>query len=248
MEMFKGKNVVVTGGSRGIGRAIALEFGKNGANVVINYANSDAEAKKVAEEIKSLGGNAILIKGNISSFNEGKKLIDETVKAFGTIDILINNAGITKDGLIMRMKEEQFDEVLDINLKGVFNTCKSAVFHMIKQRNGKIINISSIVGVIGNAGQANYAASKAGVIGLTKSIAKEVGSRGITVNAIAPGFIKSDMTDVLSEKVKDGMLSLIPLGRFGAVEDIAKTVTFLASESAEYITGQVINVDGGMVM
>lgn len=248
MEMFKGKNVVVTGGSRGIGRAIALEFGKNGANVVINYANSDAEAKKVAEEIKSLGGNAILIKGDISSFNEGKKLIDETVKAFGTIDILINNAGITKDGLIMRMKEEQFDEVLDINLKGVFNTCKSAVFHMIKQRNGKIINISSIVGVIGNAGQANYAASKAGVIGLTKSIAKEVGSRGITVNAIAPGFIKSDMTDVLSEKVKDGMLSLIPLGRFGAVEDIAKTVTFLASESAEYITGQVINVDGGMVM
>ncbi|MFR1710071.1 MAG: 3-oxoacyl-[acyl-carrier-protein] reductase [Clostridium sp.] len=246
--MFKGKNVVVTGGSRGIGRAIALEFGKNGANVVINYANSDAEAKKVAEEIKSLGGNAILIKGNISSFNEGKKLIDETVKAFGTIDILINNAGITKDGLIMRMKEEQFDEVLDINLKGVFNTCKSAVFHMIKQRNGKIINISSIVGVIGNAGQANYAASKAGVIGLTKSIAKEVGSRGITVNAIAPGFIKSDMTDVLSKKVKDGMLSLIPLGRFGAVEDIAKTVTFLASESAEYITGQVINVDGGMVM
>lgn len=248
MEMFKGKNVVVTGGSRGIGRAIALEFGKNGANVVINYANSDAEAKKVAEEIKSLGGNAILIKGDISSFNEGKKLIDETVKAFGTIDILINNAGITKDGLIMRMKEEQFDEVLDINLKGVFNTCKSAVFHMIKQRNGKIINISSIVGVIGNAGQANYAASKAGVIGLTKSIAKEVGSRGITVNAIAPGFIKSDMTDVLSEKVKDGMLRLIPLGRFGAVEDIAKTVTFLASESAEYITGQVINVDGGMVM
>lgn len=248
MEMFKGKNVVVTGGSRGIGRAIALEFGKNGANVVINYANSDAEAKKVAEEIKSLGGNAILIKGDISSFNEGKKLIDETVKAFGTIDILINNAGITKDGLIMRMKEEQFDEVLDINLKGVFNTCKSAVFHMIKQKNGKIINISSIVGVIGNAGQANYAASKAGVIGLTKSIAKEVGSRGITVNAIAPGFIKSDMTDVLSEKVKDGMLSLIPLGRFGAVEDIAKTVTFLASKSAEYITGQVINVDGGMVM
>jgi len=246
--MFKGKNVVVTGGSRGIGRAIAIEFGKKGANVVINYVSSDAEAEKVAEEIKSLGGNAILVKGDISSFEEGKKLIDETVKVFGTIDILINNAGITKDGLIMRMKEEHFDKVIDINLQGVFNTCKSAVSHMLKQRSGKIINISSVVGVVGNAGQANYAASKAGVIGLTKSIAKEVGARGITVNAVAPGFIKSDMTDVLSEKVKDGMLGLIPLNRFGNVEDVARTVVFLASEGGDYITGQVINVDGGMVM
>ncbi|WP_346916855.1 3-oxoacyl-[acyl-carrier-protein] reductase [Clostridium sp.] len=246
--MFKGKNVVVTGGSRGIGRAIALEFGKKGANVVINYVSSDTEAEKVAEEIKNLGGNAILVKGDVSSFEEGKKLIDETVKVFGTIDILINNAGITKDGLIMRMKEEHFDKVIDINLKGVFNTCKSAVSYMLKQRSGKIINISSVVGVVGNAGQANYAASKAGVIGLTKSIAKEVGARGITVNAVAPGFIKSDMTDVLSEKVKDGMLGLIPLNRFGNVEDVARTVTFLASEGGDYITGQVINVDGGMVM
>lgn len=246
--MFKGKNVVVTGGSRGIGRAIAIEFGKKGANVVINYVSSDAEAEKVAEEIKSLGGNAILVKGDVSSFEEGKKLIDETVKVFGTIDILINNAGITKDGLIMRMKEEHFDKVIDINLKGVFNTCKSAVSHMLKQRSGKIINISSVVGVVGNAGQANYAASKAGVIGLTKSIAKEVGARGITVNAVAPGFIKSDMTDVLSEKVKDGMLGLIPLNRFGNVEDVARTVIFFASEGGDYITGQVINVDGGMVM
>jgi len=246
--MFKGKNVVVTGGSRGIGRAIAIEFGKKGANVVINYVSSDAEAEKVAEEIKSLGGNAILVKGDVSSFEEGKKLIDETVKVFGTIDILINNAGITKDGLIMRMKEEHFDKVIDINLKGVFNTCKSAVAHMLKQRSGKIINISSVVGVVGNAGQANYAASKAGVIGLTKSIAKEVGARGITVNAVAPGFIKSDMTDVLSERVKDGMLGLIPLNRFGNVEDVARTVVFLASEGGDYITGQVINVDGGMVM
>lgn len=246
--MFKGKNVIVTGGSRGIGRAIAIEFGKKGANVVINYVSSDAEAEKVAEEIKSLGGNAILVKGDVSSFEEGKKLIDETVKVFGTIDILINNAGITKDGLIMRMKEEHFDKVIDINLKGVFNTCKSAVSHMLKQRSGKIINISSVVGVVGNAGQANYAASKAGVIGLTKSIAKEVGARGITVNAVAPGFIKSDMTDVLSEKVKDGMLGLIPLNRFGNVEDVARTVVFLASEGGDYITGQVINVDGGMVM
>ena len=246
--MFKGKNVVVTGGSRGIGRAIALEFGKKGANVVINYVSSDTEAEKVAEEIKNLGGNAILVKGDVSSFEEGKKLIDETVKVFGTIDILINNAGITKDGLIMRMKEEHFDKVIDINLKGVFNTCKSAVSHMLNQRSGKIINISSVVGVVGNAGQANYAASKAGVIGLTKSIAKEVGARGITVNAVAPGFIKSDMTDVLSEKVKDGMLGLIPLNRFGNVEDVARTVAFLASEGGDYITGQVINVDGGMVM
>lgn len=246
--MFRGKNVVVTGGSRGIGRAIALEFGKKGANVVINYVSSDTEAEKVAEEIKNLGGNAILVKGDVSSFEEGKKLIDETVKVFGTIDILINNAGITKDGLIMRMKEEHFDKVIDINLKGVFNTCKSAVSHMLKQRSGKIINISSVVGVVGNAGQANYAASKAGVIGLTKSIAKEVGARGITVNAVAPGFIKSDMTDVLSEKVKDGMLGLIPLNRFGNVEDVARTVAFLASEGGDYITGQVINVDGGMVM
>ncbi|WP_346940479.1 3-oxoacyl-[acyl-carrier-protein] reductase [uncultured Clostridium sp.] len=246
--MFKGKNVVVTGGSRGIGRAIALEFGKKGANVVINYVSSDTEAEKVAEEIKNLGGNAILVKGDVSSFEEGKKLIDETVKVFGTIDILINNAGITKDGLIMRMKEEHFDKVIDINLKGVFNTCKSAVSHMLKQRSGKIINISSVVGVVGNAGQANYAASKAGVIGLTKSIAKEVGARGITVNAVAPGFIKSDMTDVLSEKVKDGILGLIPLNRFGNVEDVARTVAFLASEGGDYITGQVINVDGGMVM
>lgn len=246
--MFKGKNVVVTGGSRGIGRAIALEFGKKGANVVINYVSSDTEAEKVAEEIKNLGGNAFLVKGDVSSFEEGKKLIDETVKVFGTIDILINNAGITKDGLIMRMKEEHFDKVIDINLKGVFNTCKSAVSYMLKQRSGKIINISSVVGVVGNAGQANYAASKAGVIGLTKSIAKEVGLRGITVNAVAPGFIKSDMTDVLSEKVKDGMLGLIPLNRFGNVEDVARTVVFLASEGGDYITGQVINVDGGMVM
>jgi len=246
--MFKGKNVVVTGGSRGIGRAIAIEFGKRGANVVINYVSSEAEAENVAEEIKRLGGNAILVKGDVSSFEEGKKLIDETVKVFGTIDILINNAGITKDGLIMRMKEEHFDKVIDINLKGVFNTCKSAVSHMLKQRSGKIINISSVVGVVGNAGQANYAASKAGVIGLTKSIAKEVGARGITVNAVAPGFIKSDMTDVLSEKVKDGMLGLIPLNRFGNVEDVARTVIFFASEGGDYITGQVINVDGGMVM
>lgn len=246
--MFKGKNVIVTGGSRGIGRAIALEFGRGGANVIINYVSSEDEAINVANEVKRLGGNALLVKGDVSSFEEGKKLIDESIKVFGSVDILVNNAGITKDGLLMRMKEENFDRVLDINLKGVYNTCKNAVSHMIKQKNGKIINISSVVGVIGNAGQSNYAASKAGVIGFTKSIAKEVASRGITVNAIAPGFIQSDMTDVLSDNVKKAMLDVIPLKRFGAAEDVAKIVAFLASEEGSYITGQVINVDGGMVM
>lgn len=246
--MFKGKNVVVTGGSRGIGRAIALEFGKRGANVAINYVSSEGEAQAVADEIKALGGDALLVKGDVSCFEDGKRLIDESIKEFGSVDILVNNAGITKDGLLMRMKEDSFDRVLDINLKGVYNTCKNVISHMIKQRGGKIINISSVVGVIGNAGQSNYAASKAGVIGFTKSIAKEVASRGITVNAIAPGFIQSDMTDVLNDNVKKAMLDVIPLQRFGAAEDIAKVVAFLASEDGAYITGQVINVDGGMVM
>ncbi len=246
--MFKGKNVIVTGGSRGIGRAIALEFGRRGANVIINYVSSQSEAEVVANEVIDLGGNALLVKGDISNFDDGKRLIDESIKEFGSVDILINNAGITKDGLLMRMKEENFDRVLDINLKGVYNTCKNAISYMIKQKSGKIINISSVVGVIGNAGQSNYAASKAGVIGFTKSIAKEVASRGITVNAIAPGFIQSDMTDVLSENVKNAMLDVIPLRRFGAAEDVAKVVAFLASDEGSYITGQVINVDGGMVM
>lgn len=246
--MFKGKNVVVTGGSRGIGRAIALEFGKRGANVAINYVSSEDEAQAVADEIKALGGGALLIKGDVSCFEDGKRLIDESIKAFGSVDILVNNAGITKDGLLMRMKEDSFDRVLDINLKGVYNTCKNIISHMIKQRDGKIINISSIAGVIGNAGQSNYAASKAGVIGFTKSIAKEVASRGITVNAIAPGFIQSDMTDVLNDNVKKAMVDAIPLQRFGEAEEVAKVAVFLASEDGSYITGQVINVDGGMVM
>lgn len=246
--MFKGKNVVVTGGSRGIGRAIALEFGRYGANVTINYVSNEKEATIVADEIKFLGGNALIIKGDISSFEEGKRLIDESIKEFGSIDILVNNAGITRDGLLMRMKEDNFDRVLDINLKGVYNTCKNVISHMIKQRSGKIINISSVVGLIGNAGQSNYAASKAGVIGFTKSIAKEVASRGITVNAVAPGFIQSDMTDILNENVKNSMLEVIPLKRFGDAKDVAKLVAFLASEDGAYITGQVINVDGGMVM
>ena len=246
--MFKGKNVIVTGGSRGIGRAIALEFAKKGANVVINYVSSENEADTVASEIRNLGVEALIVKGDVSSFDDSKKIIDECIDKFGSVDILVNNAGITKDGLLMRMKEESFDRVLDINLKGVYNTCRNAISHMIKQKSGKIINISSVVGVIGNAGQANYAASKAGVIGFTKSIAKEVASRGITINAIAPGFIQSDMTDVLGENVKRAMLDVIPVKRFGTPDEIAKVATFLASDDAGYITGQVINVDGGMVM
>lgn len=246
--MFKGKNVIVTGGSRGIGRAIALEFAKKGANVVINYVSSENEADTVASEIRNLGVEALIVKGDVSSFDDSKKIIDECIDKFGSVDILVNNAGITKDGLLMRMKEESFDRVLDINLKGVYNTCRNAISHMIKQKSGKIINISSVVGVIGNAGQSNYAASKAGVIGFTKSIAKEVASRGITINAIAPGFIQSDMTDVLGENVKKAMLDVIPVKRFGTPDEIAKVATFLASDDAGYITGQVINVDGGMVM
>lgn len=246
--MFRGKNVIVTGGSRGIGRAIALEFGKQGANVVINYRNNTAKAEEVAAEIEGCGGKALLVKGDIRLAEESDQLIKNALKAFGTIDILINNAGITRDNLLIRMKEEEFQSVIDTNLKGVFNMCKSSIRYMLKQRSGRIINIASVVGLIGNAGQANYAASKAGVIGLTKSIAREVGPRGITVNVVAPGFIVSDMTEVLDQKVREDILGKIPLGRFGSVDNIAKAVAFLASEDSGYITGQVINVDGGMVM
>lgn len=246
--MFKEKNVIVTGGSRGIGRAVAIEFARLGANVAINYVSDEEAARKVAEEIEALGGRSLLIKGDVSKVKDCTDLIDKTLEAFGTIDILVNNAGITKDNLIIRMKEEDFDKVIDINLKGVFNTCKCAIKHMIKQRSGRIINIASIVGIMGNAGQTNYAASKAGVIGFSKSLAREVGSRGITVNAVAPGFIKSDMTDVLSEGIKEEMLKRIPMNKFGSTENVAKAVAFLASRDSDYITGQVINVDGGMLM
>lgn len=246
--MFKDKNVIVTGGSRGIGRAVAIEFARLGANIAINYVSGEEAARLVSEEIETLGGKSILIKGDISKFKDCSDLVEKTIEAFGSIDILVNNAGITKDNLIIRMKEEDFDKVIDINLKGVFNTCKCTIKHMIKQRSGRIINIASVVGIMGNAGQSNYAASKAGVIGFTKSLAREVGNRGITVNAVAPGFIKSDMTDVLNEGIKEEMLKRIPMNKFGSTENVAKTVTFLASRDSEYITGQVINVDGGMLM
>ncbi|EGT3606177.1 3-oxoacyl-[acyl-carrier-protein] reductase [Clostridium perfringens] len=246
--MLKDKVAIVTGGTRGIGRAIALKLADHGANIVINYRNSDKEAEELKAILEEKGVKVLAVKCDISNFEDSKNLMDKCKEVFGKIDILVNNAGITKDTLIMRMKEEDFDNVIDVNLKGTFNCAKHASAIMLKQRFGKIINMTSVVGIAGNAGQVNYAASKAGVIGLTKSLAKELGSRGITVNAIAPGFINTDMTASLSEKVKEEASKNIPLKRLGDPEDVANLVGFLASDAANYITGQVINVDGGMVM
>lgn len=245
---FEGKVALVTGASRGIGRAIALALAAAGADVAVNYAGSEAAAKEVAAEIEAMGRKAFVIQADIASTEASTAMVDAVVKEFGRIDVLVNNAGITRDGLLMRMKEEDWDAVITTNLKGVFNCTKAAIKYMMKQRAGSIVNISSIVGVMGNAGQANYCAAKAGVIGFTKATAKEVAARGIRVNAIAPGFIKTDMTSVLSEKVVEGMLAGIPLNRLGETEDIAKAVLFLASSDANYITGQTLHVDGGMVM
>ena len=246
--MLKDKVAIVTGGTRGIGRAIALKLADKGANIVINYRNSDKEAEELKAILEGKGVKVLTVKCDISNFEDSKNLMDKCKEVFGKIDILVNNAGITKDTLIMRMKEEDFDSVIDVNLKGTFNCAKHASAIMLKQRFGKIINMTSVVGIAGNAGQVNYAASKAGVIGLTKSLAKELGSRGITVNAVAPGFINTDMTASLSEKVKEEASKNIPLKRLGDPEDVANLVGFLASDAANYITGQVINVDGGMVM
>lgn len=246
--MFKGKTVVVTGASRGIGRAIALMFASKGANLVLNYNTSEKSVEEVLEQIKAAGGNAIAVKANVSIAEDAKNLMQAAVDEFGRIDVLVNNAGITKDMLIMRMKEEEFEQVIDVNLKGTFYCLKYASNIMLKQRSGKIINMASVVGLTGNIGQANYAASKAGIIGLTKSAAKELAMRGITVNAIAPGFIQTEMTEKLSQKVVDASLEMIPLKRFGTVEDVANTACFLASDAASYITGQTIQVDGGMLM
>lgn len=246
--MLKDKVAIVTGGTRGIGRAIALKLADNGANIVINYRNSDKEAEELKVILEEKGVKVLTVKCDISNFEDSKNLMDKCKEVFGKIDILVNNAGITKDTLIMRMKEEDFDNVIDVNLKGTFNCAKHASAIMLKQRFGKIINMTSVVGIVGNAGQVNYAASKAGVIGLTKSLAKELGSRGITVNAVAPGFINTDMTASLSEKVKEEASKNIPLKRLGDPEDVANLVGFLASDASNYITGQVINVDGGMVM
>lgn len=245
---LENKTAVVTGASRGIGRAVALKLASLGANIVLNYRSSVKSVEEVVEEIKALGGKAVAVQGDVSSFDEAGIIIKAAVENFGSLDILVNNAGITKDGLLARMKEEDFDSVIETNLKGTFNCIRHATPIMMKQRSGKIINMTSVVGVAGNAGQVNYAASKAGVIGMTKSAAKELASRGITVNAIAPGFIQTDMTDSLSDKVKEELLSGIPLKRLGQAEEIADLAAFLASDSASYITGQVINVNGGMYM
>lgn len=244
--MLKNKIVLITGAGRGIGRAIAIALAKEGAEVVINYNGSEERAKEVKQTIEENGGKASIYKCNVSDFSACEAMIKDIVKEYGHLDILVNNAGITKDGLIMKMKEEDFDSVLNVNLKGTFNTIRHSARQMLKQRSGKIINISSVSGILGNVGQANYAASKAGVIGLTKTMARELGSRGITVNAIAPGFVDTEMTEVLSEEIRENACKQIILGRFGKPEDIANTAVFLASDKADYITGQVISVDGGM--
>lgn len=243
-----GKVALVTGASRGIGRAVALTLAKEGAKVAINYAGNEAAAEEVKKEIEALGKDAIIVKANVADSAEVEAMVDKTIAELGGLDILVNNAGITQDGLLMRMKEEQWDAVLNTNLKGIFNCTKAATKYMMKKRSGKIVNMSSVVGIMGNAGQANYAAAKAGVIGFSKSTAKELASRGITVNVIAPGCIDTDMTAVLPDKVKEAMLATIPLARLGKPQDIADAVVFFVSDNAAYITGQVICVDGGMVM
>lgn len=246
--MITGKVALVTGGTRGIGKAIVKKLSDAGAIVAINYTSNNEAAQQLVEEIKAVGKEALAIQCDVTSFEATKNMINGIVKQYGRLDILINNAGITMDNLLLRMKEEEFDRVIDVNLKGAFNCLKHASKIMLKQKAGKIVNISSVVGLSGNIGQCNYASSKAGLIGLTKSAAKELASRGINVNAIAPGFIDTDMTKGLSDEIKNTMLKNIPLNKFGNPEDIASMVEFLVSEKSNYITGQVISVDGGMYM
>lgn len=245
---LQNKVAIVTGGSRGIGAAISKELAKEGAKVVLTYNSSPDKAQQVLDEIKSFGGDGRIFQANASNFVDAQKTVDFTLNEFGALNILVNNAGITKDNLILRMSEQDWDEVINTNLKSVFNYSKAAIKPMMSQREGKIINISSVVGIMGNAGQANYVAAKAGVIGLTKSLARELASRNINVNAIAPGYIETDMTAKLNENQKQAILNLIPLKRIGKPEDIARMVVFLASDDANYITGQVFSIDGGMVM
>lgn len=244
--MLKNKVALVTGGGKGIGASIAKEMAREGALVIINYSYSEGAARQVEKEISEEGGQAEIVRCDVSDYEAVKEMISDIVKKHGRIDILVNNAGIVKDNLLMRMSEDDFDKVIDVNLKGTFNCIQNVTRIMMKQRYGRIVNISSVVGLYGNAGQVNYAASKAGIIGMTKSAAKELGGRGITVNAIAPGFIQTDMTGALDDKVKAQMLSAISLGCFGDGEDVAYTACFLASDKARYITGQVLGVDGGM--
>lgn len=245
---LEGKIALVTGGARGIGRAISLELAHSGADVAINYGGSEAAAKELATEIEQLGRKALIVQANVADSEAVQNMVKQVVEHFGRLDILVNNAGITRDNLVMRMKDEEWDEVINVNLKGVYNCIKAVTRTMMKQRFGRIINISSVVGVLGNAGQANYVAAKAGVIGLTKTMARELCTRGITVNAVAPGFIETDMTAKLSEDVQEGILSQVPLARLGRPEEVAKVVRFLSSEDAAYMTGQTLHVDGGMFM
>lgn len=247
MEL-EGRTALVTGASRGIGRAIALYLAELGAQVAVNYSSSEQRALEVVEAIKEKGGRAIAVKADVSNPQEVEAMFERVLEEFGDLDILVNNAGITRDGLLIRMKQEDWDAVLDTNLKGVYNCSKAAAKIMIKKRSGKIINISSVVGVTGNAGQANYAAAKAGIIGFSKAIARELAPRNIQVNVVAPGFIETDMTAALPESVRQEMLKQIPLGRYGDPMDVAYVVGFLASDKSQYITGQVIHVDGGMIM
>ena len=246
--MLKGKNVIVTGATRGIGKEIALTLAQNGANIAMNYRNLNSEVEDLINEIKSFGVDVLAIKCDVSITDEVDNFVKEVKSHYNTIDILVNNAGITKDGLILRMKEEDFDDVLDVNLKGTFNTTKAVSSIMVRQKYGKIINISSVVGISGNAGQCNYAASKAGVIGFSKSVARELASRNINVNVVAPGYINTDMTKNLPDKVKEEIIKSIPMKKIGDPKEVANLVLFLSSSLSDYITGQVINVDGGMVM
>ena len=242
------KVALITGGSRGIGKKVAEEFAKHGYDLVINYVSDNTNLEELENDFKSLGAKALFVKTDVTNFEDCSNMVNKAIEEYGRIDVLVNNAGITKDSLLIRMKEEDFDKVININLKGTFNVTKNVVPFMIKQKEGKIINISSVVGVVGNAGQANYSASKAGIIGFTKTLAKELASRNIRVNAVAPGFIQTDMTSVLKDSVKENINNQIPLKRMGTAREVANLIYFLGSEESSYITGQVINVDGGMVM
>ena len=248
--MSENKKVAfITGASRGIGKAIAEKFAENGYNIVINYVSDNTDLKQLEADIKKDNDiEVLMIKCNVTDFKACEEVAKKAIEKFGRIDVLVNNAGITKDGLLLKMKEEDFDSVINVNLKGTFNMTKQVIPYMMKQRSGKIVNIASVVGVTGNAGQANYAASKAGIIGFTKSVAKELSSRNILANAVAPGFIMTDMTNVLSDKVKENIESQIPLKKMGTSKEVANAVYFLAGEENTYITGQVLNVDGGMIM
>lgn len=246
--MEDNKVALVTGGTRGIGRKIAEKFAENGYNLVLNYVSSNVDLEVIKEAFKKYKNSVLILKADVSKYEECENLVKEAINKFGKVDVLVNNAGITKDGLIAMMKEENFSKVIDVNLKGTFNMCRNLVPYMMKNKSGNIVNISSVVGIVGNAGQSNYAASKAGVIGFSKALAKELAGRNIRVNAVAPGFIDTDMTSILSDKVKENIYSQIPLKRMGKAKEVANVVYFLSSEESSYITGQVINVDGGMVM